>query len=178
MGLLDDKINSLASDVGTNRQTFEDSLFALQTWLESTVDKMSDAERAAFSDTVNAEKDPVNEAECDCWNEERRQVSGARRRRAILGLRRSIIPVPFARPNPAMEENASGNQDGPDDGLQPIKDQCSPRRPFAHEPANGGNRVQPGHCEESSNPHRRARLGGTGRTNQREGPAPRFEKRS
>src|SRR4051812_8740261 len=59
MGLLDDKINSLATEVSANRQTFEDSLFALQTWLESTVDKMSDTERAAFSDTVNAEKDPV-----------------------------------------------------------------------------------------------------------------------
>jgi hypothetical protein len=57
MGLLDEKINALATDVSNTRQSLDDVLFALQTWLERTVDKMSDAERAAFSDTVNAEKD-------------------------------------------------------------------------------------------------------------------------
>jgi hypothetical protein len=55
---INDTINDLTKEIATGKQSLDDSLFALQTWLDQKSQLMSEDELQAFSETVNAEKDP------------------------------------------------------------------------------------------------------------------------
>lgn len=58
MATLDETINSLADDVRASKQTFEDSLFALQRWVEQNAGLMTEQDRQRFSETLQAARDP------------------------------------------------------------------------------------------------------------------------
>jgi hypothetical protein len=57
MPTLGETVNSLTIDVTARRQSLDDALFALQTWVDRNASLMGEADRAAFSETLAAEKD-------------------------------------------------------------------------------------------------------------------------
>ena len=59
MATLDETITTLATSTLDKQQSLDDALTALQTWIDQNVGRMSDEDREAFSDTLNAEKDPA-----------------------------------------------------------------------------------------------------------------------
>ena len=58
MTTINETINGLTEAIATGKQSLDDALFALQTWLDQNTGLMSEDELQAFSETVNAEKDP------------------------------------------------------------------------------------------------------------------------
>lgn len=57
MSTLLDSINSLADSVIDKRQTLDDALLNLQTWLDSHIETLTEDARTEFSKALNAEKD-------------------------------------------------------------------------------------------------------------------------
>ena len=58
MTTINETINGLTDAIATGKQSLDDALFALQSWLDQNTGLMSEDELQAFSETVNAEKDP------------------------------------------------------------------------------------------------------------------------
>jgi hypothetical protein len=54
---INETINGLTDAIATGKQSLDDALFALQTWLDQNTGLMSEDELQAFSETLNAEKD-------------------------------------------------------------------------------------------------------------------------
>jgi hypothetical protein len=57
MPTLGETVNNLTIDVTARRQSLDDALFTLQAWVDRNASLMTEADRAAFSETLAAEKD-------------------------------------------------------------------------------------------------------------------------
>ncbi len=58
MPTLDETISELSGAVTAKRQSLDDALFALQSWIDRSAQFMTDADREAFTEKLNAEKEP------------------------------------------------------------------------------------------------------------------------
>jgi hypothetical protein len=67
-----------------------------------------------YDSTQRAEEDAVRKSEDESGNEERAEVGRALTAVRFVALRRFVVPVTFARPDPAMEDDARGNEEGSD----------------------------------------------------------------